>query len=92
MCRGRERRAAAVPARRRADYPERDLHSKKSVFSFDWFKKEQYATFTGPPPRTSLTDPPSDYFIPSPDQPYGIGPSQKQYKVPTVADRMEPTR
>ena len=61
--------------------------SKKSIFSFDWFKKEEYATFTGEPPRTSLTDPPPGYLTPSPDQPYGVGPEQKRYKVPTVADR-----
>jgi hypothetical protein len=34
-----------------------------------------------------LTDPPPGYQTPSPDQPYGIGPDRKKYKVPTVADR-----
>jgi hypothetical protein len=29
--------------------------------------------FTGEPPRTSLTAPPSGYQTPSPDQPYGVG-------------------
>ncbi len=66
--------------------------AKKSIFSFDWFKKEQYATFTGEPARTSLTEPPAGYLTPSPDQPYGIGPEKKPPKIPTVADRMEPTR
>jgi hypothetical protein len=60
---------------------------KKSMFDFSFFHKEQYATFTGEPDRTSLTDPPPGYQTPSPDQPYGIGPEQKKYKVPTVADR-----
>jgi len=74
-----------------ADYPDQIERSKKSIFSFDWFKKEQYATFTGEPARTSLTDPPVGYQTPSPDQPYGISPDKKQYKVPTVADRVTPT-
>jgi hypothetical protein len=74
-----------------ADYPEQIERSKKSIFSFDWFKKEQYATFTGEPARTSLTDPPVGYQTPSPDQPYGISPDKKQYKIPTVADRVTPT-
>ena len=74
-----------------ADYPDQIERSKKSVFSFDWFKKEQYATFTGEPARASLTDPPPGYQTPSPDQPYGIGPDKKQYKIPTVADRVTPT-
>ncbi len=52
---------------------------KKNLFSFDWFKKEQYATFTGEPPRASLTDPPPGYQTPSPDQPYGIAPETKAY-------------
>jgi hypothetical protein len=74
-----------------ADCPEQLGPGKKSIFNFDWMKKEQYATFTGEPPRTSLTEPPPGYLTPSPDQPYGIGPAQKQYKIPTVSDRMTPT-
>jgi hypothetical protein len=74
-----------------ADYPDQIERSKKSVFNFDWLKKEQYATFTGEPARASLTDPPPGYLTPSPDQPYGIGPDKRQYKVPTVADRVTPT-
>jgi hypothetical protein len=64
---------------------------KKSIFDFSFFHKEEYATFTGEPSRTSLTDPPPGYQTPSPDQPYGIGPEQKKYKVPTVADRATPS-
>jgi hypothetical protein len=78
-------------AKSAADYPEQIDRPKKSIFSFDWFKKEQYATFTGEPTRGSLTDPPPGYQTPSPDQPYGIGPEKKQYKIPTVADRVTPT-
>ena len=64
---------------------------KKSIFDFSFFHKEEYATFTGEPARGSLTDPPPGYMTPSPDQPYGIGPEQKKYKVPTVADRTTPS-
>jgi hypothetical protein len=69
----------------------RDTGAKKSLWS-GLFKKEQYATFTGEPPRDVLTDPPPGYLTPSPDQPYGVGPAESKYKIPTVADRMEPAR
>jgi hypothetical protein len=65
---------------------------EKGVLTFDWFKKEQYGTFTGEPPRASLTDPPPGYQTPSPDQPYGIPPDSKPYKPPTLGERMEPQR
>src|SRR5512143_665438 len=35
-------------------------------------KKEETAKFTGEPPRDSLTEPPTGYQTPSPDQPYGL--------------------
>jgi hypothetical protein len=65
----------------------------KGLFSFGFLNpnKAEYATFTGEPTRTSLTDPPPGYLTPSPDQPYGVGPDHKKYAVPTVADRMTPT-
>jgi hypothetical protein len=64
---------------------------KKSIFSI--FKKDpQYVTFTGEPPRESLTDPPPGYLTPSPDQPYGIAPENKVYVPKTLGERMEPTR
>lgn len=73
--------------------PEHVAPSKGSLFSFDWFKKEQYATFTGEPARSKLTDPPPGYLTPSADQPYGIGPAQaKAYKPQTVGERMEMPR
>lgn len=73
------------------DYPEAQNHPTKGVFSLNLFaKKKEYATFTGEPARTSLTEPPPGYLTPSPDQPYGIGADQKKYKVPTVADRAAP--
>jgi hypothetical protein len=42
-----------------------------------WFNKEEYATFTSEPARDNLTDPPAGYRIPSPNEPYGIGPDKK---------------
>jgi hypothetical protein len=70
-----------------------ELGAKKpGVFSFDWLKQEDYGTFTGEPPRVSLTDPPPGYQTPSPDQPYGIVPEKKIYKPPTLGERMEPAR
>jgi hypothetical protein len=96
--------AAPAPERRdpRADPEAQDLSpaatqpNKPSVFSPSNFGKifgkgEEYATFTGEPARSSLTDPPPGYLTPSPDQPYGVGPEQKKYKIPTVADRATPT-
>jgi hypothetical protein len=71
-----------------ADYPERDYTPpKKSIFDLFSTSKQQYATFTGEPARTSLTDPPAGLMTPSADQPYGIGPEQKKYKIPSIADR-----
>ena len=59
------------------------------LLSFDWFRKEEYGTFTGEPPRASLTDPPPGYQTPSPDQPYGIPPDRKPAKASTLGERME---
>ena len=65
---------------------------KSGILSFDWLKQNDYGTFTGEPPRVSLTDPPPGYQTPSPDQPYGIVPEKKIYKPPTLGERMEPVR
>lgn len=72
----------------------RDQGAKRGLFSGlgDMFKKEQYATFTGEPPRENLTDPPPGYLTPSPDQPYGIGQAPANYKVKSLGERLEPTR
>ncbi|MGH6673137.1 MAG: hypothetical protein ACRECV_14345 [Xanthobacteraceae bacterium] len=79
------------PALDPADYPEKQGQSKFSFFGLNPFaSKTEYATFTGEPDRTSLTDPPPGYLTPSPDQPYGVSPEQKRYKIPTVADRVTP--
>jgi hypothetical protein len=69
-----------------------DHGAKKSLFSGLFKKDTQYATFTGEPARSNLTDPPPGYMTPSPDQPYGVGPAVTKYKVPTLSDRGEPQR
>jgi len=65
---------------------------KSSFFSFDWAKKQQFATFTGEPSRDTLTDPPPGYRTPSADQPYGLGQEKAKYEIPTLSDRMEVQR
>jgi hypothetical protein len=69
-----------------------DRGHKTSILSMDWLKQEDYGTFTGEPPRVSLTEPPAGYQTPSADQPYGIVPEKKIYKPPTLGERMEPVR
>jgi hypothetical protein len=63
----------------------------KSVFTLKalWGEKEEYATFTGEPPRGSLIEPPPGYRTPSPNQPYGVG---KEKWKPPVVDRLEPVK
>jgi hypothetical protein len=65
---------------------------KSSVLSLDWLKKEDYGTFTGEPPRVSLTDPPPGYQTPSANMPYGIMPDNKAPKASTLGERMEISR
>ena len=67
------------------------IETKKGngLLSFDWFKKEEYGTFTGEPPRANLTDPPPGYQTPSPDQPYGISPDRTPAKRSTRNDLQE---
>jgi hypothetical protein len=80
-------RASAPPSS-----PGIEPKGQKGLLSFDWFRKEEYGTFTGEPPRASLTDPPAGYQTPSPDQPYGIPPDRKPYKPPTLGERLEVQR
>jgi len=58
-----------------------------SLFSsFNPNKKEETAPFTGEPARSSMTEPPSGYQTPSPNQPYGLGPAKDTYQVPKAED------
>lgn len=56
------------------------------------FHKEQYATFTGEPSRSNLTDPPPGYLTPSPDQPYGIGSARTKSHVDQASEHGQLTR
>lgn len=49
--------------------------NSKSFFSFGnvFGSKKETATFTGEPPRSSLTEPPVGYRTPSPTHAYGVG-------------------
>lgn len=48
-------------------------------------KDDETVRFTGEPPRTSLTAPPSGYQTPSPDQPYGL---TKRVEAPKAENSM----
>jgi hypothetical protein len=48
--------------------------------------KEEYTTFTGEVPRSSLIEPPTGYRTPSPYQPYGVG---REKWTPPATDRHE---
>jgi hypothetical protein len=62
-------------------------HEKKPWYNpAGWFDKEEYASFTGEPVRRNLTDPPAGYRIPSPEQPYGLGPEKKSPSKVTASD------
>jgi len=50
-----------------------ELGYKGGFFGMFGGSKEETTKFTGEPPRASLTDPPTGYQTPSPDQPYGVG-------------------
>jgi hypothetical protein len=61
----------------------------KNFWSKTFGNKDEYATFTGEPPRQSLLEPPRGYRTPSPNQPYGVG--KEKWIAPKV-DRQEPVR
>ena len=91
-------RASSMPALSRSRHQRSDFcrptaaTKKAGILNFDWLKQEDYGTFTGEPPRVSLTDPPPGYQTPSTNQPYGIVPEKKIYKPPTLGERMEPVQ
>jgi hypothetical protein len=83
-----------VPAPGTPEQSEPINKPKRNLFDFSWMNPnhQEIATFTGEPPRVSLTDPPPGYLTPSPDQPYGLLPEHKPYVPKTLGERMEPTR
>jgi hypothetical protein len=67
-----------------------ELGEKGSIFSLDGLMGRysgQTATFTGEPPRSSLTEPPPGYQTPSTAAPYGAGEERNGWKIPTILDR-----
>jgi hypothetical protein len=61
-----------------------ELGTKSGLFSKMFGKDEpDSSSFTREPPRTALTEPPSGYQTPSPDQPYGIGKAKPVVKTST---------
>ena len=61
-----------------------ELGYKGTLFGTLFAKdKPEVSKFTGEPARTSLTDPPPGYQVPSPDQPYGVG---KETTAPKAED------
>jgi hypothetical protein len=83
-------RPVAAPGRGEQTSPSELGEKKSSWFNFDWTKKEEYGTFTGEPPRVSLTDPPAGYQTPSANQPYGLVPEHRTATASTLEKRVEP--
>jgi len=65
--------------------PNPPVEKKPWYNPMGWFDKEEYANFAGEPVRKNLTDPPAGYRVPSPEQPYGIGPDKKPGKAAASA-------
>ncbi len=65
--------------------PNPPVEKKPWYNPMGWFNKEEYANFAGEPVRRNLTDPPAGYRVPSPEQPYGIGPDKKPGKAAASA-------
>lgn len=64
---------------------------KKSIWNpKTWFRSEEYATFVSEPEREKLTDPPTGYRTPSPNQPYGVGPEKKKEQAAGSASSISP--
>ncbi len=87
---GRPSPTVSAPGTGEQSTPAELGEKKSSIFNFNWTKKEEYGTFTGEPPRVSLTDPPPGYQTPSPNQPYGIVPEHKAMAPSTLEKRVEP--
>src|SRR5262249_61419283 len=68
----------------------------KNIFTWQGLgfggNKEESTAFTGEPTRNTLTQPPTGYQTPSPNQPYGLGPNKGPGKAITQEERMEDKR
>lgn len=63
-----------------------------TIFSAVTPARPEISSFTGEPPRTSMTAPPPGYQTPSPSQPYGIDVPRETSKPSTLEQRLEPQR
>ena len=79
---------------RGAPYSPSELGYKGGVFEtlFKSKDKDEVATFSGEPPRTNLTAPPTGYMTPSPNYPYGLSAKKEAPKPFKVEDRGTETR
>ena len=65
----------------------------EGLFSAVGPQKAESAPFTGEPPRTSMTAPPTGYQTPSPNYPYGVNPNSGPPSKPqTLEERLTPPR
>jgi hypothetical protein len=90
--------AATGPARPSGEEGGRPLDAAQMGAKKNWLEsvwsavgpqKPETAPFTGERPRTSMTDPPPGYQVPSPNQPYGVGVTWQKAKPSTLESRME---
>jgi hypothetical protein len=66
----------------------------KNIFTLDnlWGKdRQETATFTSEPPRTSLTEPPVGYRTPAAGHTYGLGPYKPEAINPMDTSQMRGT-
>ena len=100
---GNPANAVPEPNRPSAEEASRPLNPSQLTGSANpnWFnsvaasfgvQRPETAPFTGEPPRTTMTAPPSGYQTPSPNQAYGLGVEVQRAKPATVESRMEPVR
>jgi hypothetical protein len=100
---GNPANAVAEPTRPGAEEAARPLPPSQLIGNAtgNWFntvaasfgmQRPETAPFTGEPPRTTMTEPPSGYQTPSPNQPYGLGVEWQKAKAPTLETRMDPVR
>jgi hypothetical protein len=87
------KRSADNPEAYQQQYKPSQLGYTSGLFGSmkDFFignNKDETATFEAEPPRASLTDPPSGYRVPSPAQPYGVGPDRTLSKPVSQEDRL----
>jgi hypothetical protein len=66
-----------------------ELGYKGGVFNtlFKNTNKDEVTTFSGEPPRTTLTSPPTGYMTPSPNYPYGLSAKKEAPKPFKLEDR-----